>query len=294
MTIFTGVATALITPMNQDGIDYDSLEKLINFQINNHIDALLTNGTTGEPPTLTDEEKLQLMNTTIEIVNKRVPVIAGAGSNCTAHAVELASSAQKAGADAILAVTPYYNKGTQQGLIEHFKAIADNTKLPIILYNVPSRTGINLLPETVNCLAGYKGICALKEASGNINQILELARIASDKMQIYSGDDSLTYTIMTLGGAGVISVASNIIPEYMHTLTHAVLNGDYDTAKKMQLQALPLINALFCEVNPIPVKCAAKLMGLCSGDYVRLPLTRCSKEELVKKELINFGLIKEV
>jgi len=292
MTIFTGVATALITPMNHNGIDYDALEKLINMQIDNNIDALVTNGTTGEPSTLTEEEKLQLMKTTIEIVNKKVPVIAGAGSNCTSYAVELAVKAQQAGADAILAVTPYYNKGTQQGLVGHFKAIADNTTLPIVLYNVPSRTGINMLPETVSCLTGYKGICAIKEASGNINQILELARIASGKIQIYSGDDALTYSVMTLGGAGVISVASNIIPRYIKELTQAALNGNYEIAKSMQLKVLPLINALFCEVNPIPVKCAAKLMGICS-DYVRLPLTPCAKEDIIKKELINFGLINE-
>lgn len=291
MTIFKGVATALITPMTESGIDYVSLERLIEFQIKNNIDALVTNGTTGEPSTLSEDEKIELMKITIEIVNKRVPVIVGAGSNCTAHAVSLTKQATELGANGILAVTPYYNKGTQLGLISHFKSIADSTVLPIILYNVPSRTGVNILPETVDKLAGYKGIYAIKEACGNINQILELARIPSDRLKIYSGDDALTYSIMTLGGMGVISVASNIIPNYMSELTKAILNGNFDKAKNMQLESLPLINALFSEVNPIPVKYAAKLLGLCD-DYVRLPLTLCCTKELVKTELINFGLIK--
>lgn len=290
MTIFKGVGTALITPMTENGVDYDSLEKLVKFQLTNGIDALIANGTTGEPSTLSSEEKRKVASTVIEITNKKVPVIVGAGSNSTLHAIELAREAASLGADALLCVTPYYNKCTQQGLILHFKAIADSTNLPIIMYNVPSRTGVNLLPETVAQVAGYKGICAIKEASGNISQIMDLAKISKDKLTIYSGDDGLTFPILCLGGLGIISVASNVIPSYMSKMTDSYFEGKFELARKMQLDSISLIKALFCEVNPIPVKAAAKIIGLCD-DYVRLPLTRCSNIKLVETELKNLGII---
>ena len=288
--IFQGVGTALITPMIDDCIDYISLEKLVKTQIISGIDCLIANGTTGEPSTISDEEKIKIASIVIEVVDKKIPVIVGAGSNSTAHAIKLAKDANYIGADGILCVTPYYNKCTQQGLVEHFKAIADQVDLPMIMYNVPSRTGLNMLPETVAKLAGYKGICAIKEASGNISQIMELATISRDDFNLYSGDDGLTYPILTLGGAGVISVASNIIPQYMCEMVDSYFTGNIKKSRDMQLKILPLIKALFFEVNPIPVKCAAKLLGIC-GDEVRLPLTKCTCENLLKKELINIGLL---
>ncbi|MDD4120622.1 MAG: 4-hydroxy-tetrahydrodipicolinate synthase [Clostridia bacterium] len=288
--IFQGVGTALITPMIDDCIDYISLEKLVKTQIISGIDCLIANGTTGEPSTISDEEKIKIASIVIEVVDKKIPVIVGAGSNSTAHAIKLAKDANYIGADGILCVTPYYNKCTQQGLVEHFKAIADQVDLPMIMYNVPSRTGLNMLPETVAKLAGYKGICAIKEASGNISQIMELATISRDDFNLYSGDDGLTYPILTLGGAGVISVASNIIPQYMCEMVDSYFTGNIKKSRDMQLKILPLIKALFFEVNPIPVKCAAKLLGIC-GDEVRLPLTKCTCENLLKKELMNIGLL---
>jgi len=288
--IFQGVGTALITPMIDDCIDYISLEKLVKTQIISGIDCLIANGTTGEPSTISDEEKIKIASIVIEVVDKKIPVIVGAGSNSTAHAIKLAKDANYIGADGILCVTPYYNKCTQQGLVEHFKAIADQVDLPMIMYNVPSRTGLNMLPETVAKLAGYKGICAIKEASGNISQIMELAAISRDDFYLYSGDDGLTYPILTLGGAGVISVASNIIPQYMCEMVDSYFTGNIKKSRDMQLKILPLIKALFFEVNPIPVKCAAKLLGIC-GDEVRLPLTKCTCENLLKKELMNIGLL---
>lgn len=288
--IFQGVGTALITPMIDDCIDYISLEKLVKTQIISGIDCLIANGTTGEPSTISDEEKIKIASIVIEVVDKKIPVIVGAGSNSTAHAIKLAKDANYIGADGILCVTPYYNKCTQQGLVEHFKAIADQVDLPMIMYNVPSRTGLNMLPETVAKLAGYKGICAIKEASGNISQIMELATISRDDFNLYSGDDGLTYPLLTLGGAGVISVASNIIPQYMCEMVDSYFTGNIKKSRDMQLKILPLIKALFFEVNPIPVKCAAKLLGIC-GDEVRLPLTKCTCENLLKKELMNIGLL---
>lgn len=288
--IFQGVGTALITPMIDDCIDYISLEKLVKTQIISGIDCLIANGTTGEPSTISDEEKIKIASIVIEVVDKKIPVIVGAGSNSTAHAIKLAKDANYIGADGILCVTPYYNKCTQQGLVEHFKAIADQVDLPMIMYNVPSRTGLNMLPETVAKLAGYKGICAIKEASGNISQIMELATISRDDFNLYSGDDGLTYPILTLGGAGVISVASNIIPQYMCEMVDSYFTGNIKKSRDMQLKILPLIKALFFEVNPIPVKCAAKLLRIC-GDEVRLPLTKCTCENLLKKELMNIGLL---
>lgn len=288
--IFQGVGTALITPMLDNKIDYISLEKLVKTQLDSGIACLVANGTTGEPSTISDEEKIKIASVVIEIVNKKIPVIVGAGSNSTEHAIRQAIDAKSVGADGLLCVTPYYNKCTQQGLIEHFKSIADQVDLPIIMYNVPSRTGLNMLPETVAKLAGYKGICAIKEASGNISQIMELACISGNDFFLYSGDDGLTYPILTLGGAGVISVASNVIPKYMHEMVDSYFTGNVEKSRNMQLRILPFIKALFLEVNPIPVKCAAKLLGICS-DEVRLPLTKCTYESILEKELKNLGLL---
>lgn len=289
MSIFKGVATALITPFVDDKIDYDNLERLVKHQLEGNIDALVINGTTGEPTTMTHKERTKVASTVIEIVNKRIPVILGAGSNNTYTVIEYAKENEALGADGILTVTPYYNKCTQNGIVAHYKAIADAVNLPIIMYNVPGRTGVNIAPETALKLAGYKGITAIKEASGNINQFMEVARLCNGKLDIYSGDDGLVLPILALGGIGVISVASNICPQYMHDLCQSYFDGNVEKCREMQFKLNPLVDALFCEVNPIPVKCAAKLVGLIKDDYMRLPLTPSTKADYIKEELIKFG-----
>ena len=290
MSIFKGAATALITPFIDDKVDFKSLETLVDRQLENGIDALIINGTTGEPTTMTHFERTAVAGAVIEHVKKRVPVILGAGSNNTYTAIEYAKENEQLGADAILTVTPYYNKCTQSGLVAHYKAVADAVDLPVIMYNVPGRTGVNIAPETCLKLAGYRGISAIKEASGNINQYMALNRLIDGKMDIYSGDDGLVYPLLALGAKGVISVASNVAPQYMHDMVYKFFEGDWKTSLEMQQKIEPLVKALFAEVNPIPVKCALKLMGIIPDDYMRLPLTRSEKVDEMRKALNDFGI----
>lgn len=275
-TVFTGAATAIVTPLTKDGIDYEQFGRLIEWQISEGIAAIVAVGTTGEGSTLDDREHKEAIKFCVEKVAGRVPVIAGTGSNDTAYAIELTKYACEVGADAMLLVTPYYNKATQKGLIESFKAVADISTKPCILYNVPSRTGCNLLPESVLALADHPNIVAIKEASGNISQIAELAALVGDKIDIYSGNDDQIIPVMSLGGKGVISVLSNIMPKETQKMCMDYLNGNHKEALAAQLRLLPLVNALFCEVNPIPVKAAVAAMGYCEN-YVRLPLTVMEK-----------------
>lgn len=290
MSIFKGAATALITPFIDDMVDFDSLGKLIDCQIESGINALIINGTTGEPTTMTHDERTDVAKFSIERVNKRIPVVLGAGSNNTFTAVEYAVEAQELGADAVLAVTPYYNKSTQTGLVEHYKAIAKSITLPVILYNVPGRTGVNLLPSTIAKLMEVDNIAAVKEASGSVTQMMEIYRLCGERIDLYSGDDALVYPCLAVGGKGVISVASNIVPKYMADMTESFFSGDIFKARDMQLKITELVDALFCEVNPIPVKAAAYYMGLISSAYMRLPMTPLEKTEQVRKALKNFGL----
>ena len=271
-TVFTGAATAIVTPLNKDGVDYEQFATLIEWQIKEGIDAIVVAGTTGEGSTLTDAEHKEVIRFCVEKVAGRVSVIAGTGSNDTAYAIELSKYACEVGADALLLVTPYYNKATQKGLIESFTAVADVCDKPCILYNVPGRTGCNLLPETVAKLAKHPRIVAIKEASGNLSQIAKLISLCGDEIDVYSGNDDQIVPIMALGGKGVISVLSNVAPKETVEMCRLMLNGDTAGAAKLQLQYIELIDALFCEVNPIPVKAACAAMGYCDN-YLRLPLT---------------------
>ena len=280
-TVFTGAATAIITPFKDNKIDFESFAKLINWQIDEGIDAIVVCGTTGEASTLTDDEHKAAIEFAVKQAAGRVPVIAGTGSNDTAYAIEMTEFACKAGADAMLVVTPYYNKATQAGLVKMFTAIADASTKPIILYNVPSRTGCNILPATAAKLAEHDNIVAIKEASGNLSQIAELAHLVGDKMDIYSGNDDQIVPIMSLGGKGVISVLSNPMPKATSKICHDYLEGNHKDSLKAQLELLPFINALFCEVNPIPVKAAMALMGYCENS-LRSPLTEMEPEHEAK------------
>ena len=293
-TIFTGAGVAIATPMNPDySINFDKLGELIDFNINNGTDAIIICGTTGESATMTDDEHVECIRYAVERANHRVPVIAGTGSNHTDYAVALSKKAEQMGADALLCVTPYYNKTSQAGLIAHFRAIADAVSIPIILYNVPSRTGVNILPETLAQLAETDNIVAVKEASGNISQVAKVAQLCGDKLDIYSGNDDQILPVMSLGGKGVISVLSNCMPKETHDIATLCLENKYDEARKLQLELLPFINALFSDVNPIPVKEALNLMGFEAGPC-RLPLIRMSDEKIekLKAEMTRLGLIK--
>ena len=293
MAIFEGAGVAIITPFHADGsVNYEKLDELLDYQINNGTDAIIICGTTGESATLSEEEHSAVIAHTVKYVNHRVPVIAGTGSNATYTAIQLSTAAEKDGADAILVVTPYYNKATQKGLYEHYKTIADAVSVPIIVYNVPSRTGCNILPATLAKLhKECKNIVAVKEASGNITQIADVAQMCGPDFCIYSGNDDQIVPILSLGGKGVISVLSNIAPKQTHDIVAKYLAGDLAGSLKMQLDAMPLIHALFCEVNPIPVKHAANLMGMEVGP-LRAPL--CEMEpanlERLKKEMVAYGL----
>jgi 4-hydroxy-tetrahydrodipicolinate synthase len=294
MAIFRGAGVAIVTPMKEDGsISYESFAALIEDQIIHHTDAIIVCGTSGEAPTLEDDEHLEAISFCVRQVRGRVPVIAGTGSNNTDHAVMMSREAEKAGADAVLLVTPYYNKATQQGLIAHFTTIANAIHIPCILYNVPSRTGVNILPETAVYLGTtVENIVAIKEASGNISQVAKLARLAAGVLDIYSGNDDQIVPICSLGGIGVISVLSNVAPQKTHDLVRACLDGNYREARKIQLAALPLVDALFSEVNPIPVKAALNLMGRQVGKP-RLPLTEmeASHQETLKQAMKEFGCL---
>ena len=280
-TVFTGAATAIVTPLTKDGIDCEQFGRLIDWQIEEGIDAIVAVGTTGEGSTLDDKEHREAIKFCVERVAGRVPVIAGTGSNDTAYAIDLTKYACEVGADAMLLVTPYYNKATQRGLIESFRAVADISTKPCILYNVPSRTGCNLTPESAAILAEHPNIVAIKEASGNISQIAELARLVEGKMDIYSGNDDQIVPILSLGGKGVISVLSNIMPKATCDMCKKFFDGDIAGARKLQLDLLPLVDALFCEVNPIPVKAAVAAMGYCEN-YLRLPLTTMEPDHEAK------------
>ena len=272
-TVFEGAATALVTPFDQKGNpDLEAFAALIDWQIKEGIDALVACGTTGESSTLSEKEYEEVVKTAVKACGKRVPMIVGTGSNNTAHAVERTKLAEELGADAALVVTPYYNKATQKGLIAHYEAIADASALPVILYNVPSRTGVNIEPATCKILSEHEKIVAIKEASGNISKVAEIMALAGDKMDVYSGNDDQIVPIMALGGKGVISVLSNLLPKQTSEMCHAFLRGDVKGSMAAQTKYLNLVNALFCECNPIPVKAAMSAMGYCE-DFLRLPLT---------------------
>lgn len=282
--VFEGIATALITPITPDGIDYDAFGRLIDWQINEGVNALVVCGTTGESSTLTDEEHRVAIEYAVKRANHRVPIIAGTGSNDTAYALDLTDFSCRAGVDGVLVVTPYYNKATQNGLIKMFTEIADKATAPVILYNVPSRTGVNIKPSTVKTLSEHPNISGIKEAGGNISDVAEIAALCGDNINIYSGNDDQIVPIMSLGGKGCISVLSNLLPRESAELCAKFKSGDVKGAAELQLKYLPLIHALFSEVNPIPVKAAMAAMDFCE-DYLRLPLT--PMEEAHREVLFN-------
>ncbi len=294
MSIFKGSGVAVVTPMCDNGeVNYEQFAKLLEFQITNGTDAIIVCGTTGESSTLTHEEHLDVIRYCVETVAGRIPVVAGTGSNCTETAVYLSQEAEKAGADGLLLVSPYYNKATQNGLYAHFRMVADSVKLPILLYNVPGRTGCNIAPETVVRLCrDVENIVGVKEASNNISQIAHLAAISDGKVDIYSGNDDQIVPILSLGGKGVISVLANVAPRQTHEICQKFFDGDAEGSCKCQLDAMELCNALFCEVNPIPVKKALEMMGLCNG-ALRMPLTRMEPANAARleKAMKTYGLL---
>ncbi len=291
-TIFKGVATALITPLDENGIRFDDFGRLIDWQIDSGVNALVACGTTGEASTLTDDEHRAAIEFAVKRTAGRVPVIAGTGSNDTAYALDLTKFACDAGADAVLVVTPYYNKATQNGLMKTFAKIADESTKPVILYNVPSRTGVNIEPSTYAALADHGNICAIKEANGNLSKIVEAFSLVGDRLDIYSGNDDQIVPILAMGGAGVISVLSNVIPHETAELCEKFFDGDIAGAAKMQCKYNELVSALFCEVNPIPVKAAMSMLGFCP-DYLRLPLTQMEDKNRgrLKNAMQSLGII---
>lgn len=295
MAIFTGAGVALITPMNEDGsVNYEKLRELLEFHVANKTDAIIICGTTGEASTLSDEEHLECIRFACEVINKRIPVIAGTGSNCTQSAIELSKEAEKSGVDGLLLVTPYYNKATQNGLKAHYKAIAKEVNVPIILYNVPSRTGTRLAPQTVVDLCHeVPNIVGVKDATGDISEVAELMRLAKGTVDVYSGNDDQIVPVLSLGGKGVISVLSNILPKETHDMVASYLEGDVAKSCEMQLKYFDLVKALFCEVNPIPVKKALNLMGMEVGS-LRLPLTEMedANAKRLEEEMRKAGVIK--
>lgn len=291
-TIFTGSATALVTPINDKGVDFDSLKNLVEFQIENSTDALVICGTTGEAPTLEDGEHLDAIECAVSCAKGRIPVIAGTGSNNTDHAIMMNKEAQKRGADALLWVTPYYNKTTQRGLIKHYEALAASTDLPAILYNVPSRTGVDIKPESVEHLSKIENIVAIKEATGDVARAADIISRCGDRIDVYSGNDDIIVPLMSIGAKGVISVLSNIAPKETHDMCELCLEGDFKKAGDMQIKYFNLVKALFCEVNPIPVKTALNLMGKNAGK-LRLPLYEMEDKnlEFLKEEMKKLNLI---
>lgn len=293
MELFKGSGVALVTPFKSDGsIDYQALRKLIDFQVNNNTDAIIITGTTGESATLSYIEHLSVIEECINYTNGRIPVIAGTGSNCTKSAINMAKEAENLGADGLLIVTPYYNKTTQNGLINHYSKISEKVSIPIILYNVPSRTGLNIEPKTVKELVEKnKNIKGIKEASGNINNVLEIKELLGDKINIYSGNDDQIVPILSLGGVGVISVIANILPQETHDLVMNYLNGNIELSKKEQIKMLKLVKALFKETNPIPIKKALEKMNMING-YLREPLIELEEkhEKILIKEMKNYGI----
>ena len=291
--VFQGALVALVTPFKDGKVDEARLQELVEFHVKNGTDALVPCGTTGESPTLSHEEHKRVIEVVIEAAKGRVPVVAGTGSNSTAEAIDLTAHAKKAGADAVLMVNPYYNKPTQRGLIEHYKAIMEAVDIPIILYNIPGRTGINMLPETVAALAEYPNIVGIKEASGSLEQMTQVIVLCGDKITVVSGDDTLTLPLMAVGGKGVISVIANIVPKDVVEITHAALNGDWKRAREMHLRLFPLCQAMFYETNPIPVKTAMGLLGMISPE-LRLPLSPMSEANVkrLKEAMQHYGLLK--
>ena len=290
--LFEGCGTAVATPFTEHGVNFEEFGRLLENQIESEVDALIVCGTTGEASTMTKEERKATIKFAIDVVNKRTKVIAGTGSNNTKDAIEMSKYAESVGADGILVVTPYYNKTTQKGLVIHYTEIAKNVSLPIILYSVPSRTGVNILPETCVELSKIENIVAIKEASGNISQIAKIASLCGDNLHIYSGNDDQIIPVLSLGGKGVISVLSNVMPKYTHNMVRAYLDGDVKEACKMQLEVLDLVDSLFSEVNPIPVKYALNLKGYYFG-IPRLPLIELSEEnkEKMKRAMEKHSLI---
>jgi len=292
MSIFTGSCTALVTPFTEEGVNFEALGNIIEFQIQESSDAVLICGTTGEPSTMSHKEKLDCIEYTVKKVNGRVPVLAGTGGNNTAEVINLSKQATKLGADALLIVTPYYNKATQKGLIEHYKAIAKAVDLPIVIYNVPSRTGLNMTAATLKELSSIDTIVGMKEASGNISQVVEMARLCNDSISLYSGNDDMVVPLMSVGGKGVISVVANVAPKDTHDMVAKFLEGDVKGSAELQFKLNPLVEALFLEVNPIPVKTAMNLMGFNTGK-LRLPLTEMSDSNLkvLKQRMKEYGLL---
>lgn len=291
-TVFTGAAVAIVTPFNESGVDFEKFGELIDYQIENGTDAIVVCGTTGESATMPDEEHISVIKYCVQRVAGRVPVIAGAGTNDTPHCIRLSKAAEECGADALLLVTPYYNKTTQKGLVKHFTMVANSVNLPIILYSVPSRTGVNIAPQTVKKLSEVENIVGIKEASGNISQVAKIAELCGDDFTIYSGNDDQIVPIMSLGGKGVISVLSNVVPAQTHDIAAKYLAGDTKGALSLQLEYLELIDALFCEVNPIPVKTALNMMGQNVGS-LRMPLCEMTEEneEKLRNVLKKYKLI---
>lgn len=294
MAIFTGAGVAIVTPMHENGdVNYEKLSEILEEQIAGGTDAIIICGTTGESSTLTHEEHLDVIRYTVEKVAKRIPVIAGTGSNCTATAIYLSQEAEKAGADALLLVTPYYNKATQNGLIAHYTAICNEVNIPAILYNVPSRTGCGLQPQTVATLVkDVENIVGIKEASGNISTVAQIMHLCDGNVDLYSGNDDQVVPLLALGGIGVISVLSNVAPAYVHDMCYKFFSGDIAGSRRMQLDALPLVDALFCEVNPIPVKAALNMMGKEVGT-LRAPLTEMedAHKKVLKKAMMDLGIL---
>ncbi len=290
--LFKGCGTAIATPFDENGVNFSEFKKLLEFQISEGVDAVIVCGTTGESSTMSLEEKKETIKFAVDTVNKRIPVIAGTGGNNTKSVIELSKYAESVGVDGLLIVTPYYNKTTQKGLVEHYKTIASSTKLPIILYNVPSRTGLNITPETCLELSKIENIVAVKEASGNLSQVAKIASLCRDNLHIYSGNDDQVLPVLSLGGLGVISVVSNIAPKKFSSMLHSFFDGDVSKATKIQLDSINLIDALFAEVNPIPVKAALNIMGYNFG-IPRLPLVELSNDAKIKleKAMKEYGII---
>ena len=290
MSVFTGSCVAMVTPFTEDGINFESLANHIEFQIREGTDALVACGTTGEPPTMTKEERYSVIGFTVDRTAKRVPVIAGTGGYNTAVVIEDSKEAERLGADALLIVTPYYNKTTQKGLIKHYAAIADAVHIPIIVYNVPARTGLNITPSTLKELSKIDNIVGIKEASGNISQVVDMARLCEGVLDLYSGNDDMVVPLLSVGGKGVISVVANIAPRDTHDMVVKFLEGDIEGSRKLQFKLYPLIEALFLEVNPIPVKTAMNLLGMNVG-RLRMPLTEMSESnmEVLKQRMIEYG-----
>ncbi|WP_235069758.1 4-hydroxy-tetrahydrodipicolinate synthase [Turicibacter sp. TJ11] len=289
--MFTGSGVALVTPFKDGEVHYEKLKELLEWHVANQTDAIIICGTTGEASTLTDKERKAVIKFTVDVVNGRIPVIAGSGSNNTAHAVELSQYCESVGVDGLLVVTPYYNKATDLGLLKHYEMIANSVQLPIILYNVPGRTGVNLTPPLVQKLAQIKNIVGIKEASGDISQVAEMIRLCGEDFLVYSGNDDMIVPVLSLGGQGVISVLANILPQVTHDLVSSYLEGDVKKSRQLQLGVNGLVHALFIEVNPIPIKTAMNVLGMEVGSF-RLPLTEMAATNLVvlKKELTNYGL----